>query len=71
MIANDLTRYMRSKAMVWILVFVLNGDPVTSPIFYLREDMCEYGASALVEQKGISEAYCFSVPRRGARTPID
>ena len=57
--------------MVWILVFVLNGDPVASPIFYYGEQMCENAVTELMEQPEISKGYCFSVRRKGVATPID
>ena len=57
--------------MVWILIFVLNGDPVASPIFYYREQACEIALKELLNQPEISKGYCFSVRRQGVATPID
>jgi hypothetical protein len=57
--------------MVWILIFVLNGDPVASPVFYYGEQMCEMAVEELVKEPEISRGYCFSVQRKGIATPID
>jgi hypothetical protein len=57
--------------MVWILVFVLNGDLVTSPIVYQQERLCENAVKELLKQKGISQGSCFSLPRTGAATQLD
>jgi hypothetical protein len=57
--------------MVWILIFVLNGDSVASPVFYYGEQMCEMAVKELMEQPEISKGYCISVRRKGVATPID
>ena len=57
--------------MVWILVFVLNGNLVTSPIVYQQERLCENAVKELLKQKGISQGSCFSLPRTGAATQLD
>ena len=53
--------------MVWILVFVLSSDPVTSPVSYHEECFGEDAVGKLLKQKGISQGFCFSVSRIGAK----
>ncbi len=51
--------------MYWILIFMLHGEPFTSPVYYVNEWSCQKAAQEL-EKQGARDVACLGAKMAGA-----